>query len=278
MFNDKMMNHDQVEKVFQFFDLKIMLKNIKEYYEEHEDINDPIWKLYNDLILIHDKYDACADMLKLFDYFIKQDYIDIKTDEEREATKDLPLFSGLDEVNVERSVVDVYHLNFNSLVIADVKDRTIKSIIDGEDIVLKIGRINHDRDRYKIWNGGDIVLKIGNINHDRDRFKICNGDIIGETLNQYSFRTVHNKKKVYAQLLYYYNLLIDTINNRLPDILEYVKTHKYDNTHLYGIKKIVFDEHVIRSVHMLITINELFNFTSHLSRIIELDDDALQEA
>jgi len=231
------------------------IKNIKEYYDEHEDINDPIWKLYNDLISIHDKYDACTEMLKLFDYFVKHEYTDIITDEQHEATKDLPFFRLWDDVNVERSVVKIFPFN-NSLCIADVKDRTIKSIIDGEDIVLKIGKINHDRDRYEI------------------KF----GMVVGELCNHYSFRTVHNKKKVYAQLLYYIDLLINIINQHGPNIIEHIKTHKYDDSRLYGSENKEFGEYVRRTLSKIFTADQIFNFTSQLLYITKLDDDALQEA
>jgi len=143
----------EVQTLLEKIDISKLISNIDRYHEKHKIFRNPSWKLHCELLFIYDQYVECVNMVKSLKL-----YFDYK---------------------------------ISSIVKSEVK-KTFKSIINDEEVVLKIGKMN------------------------------CTIDL----LPYISFRTVANKKKVYKQILHYIINFNEVVNSFYNKMLEYTNNDK----------------------------------------------------
>jgi hypothetical protein len=178
----------EVQTLLEKIDISKLISNIDRYHEKHKIFRNPSWKLHCELLFIYDQYVECVNMVKSLKLYF--DYKISSIEEEKISSYNhLPIFFDIHRIDVEECVW--LYSGFYSYVKSEVK-KTFKSIINDEEVVLKIGKMN------------------------------CTIDL----LPYISFRTVANKKKVYKQILHYIINFNEVVNSFYNKMLEYTNNDK----------------------------------------------------
>jgi len=238
----------EVQTLLEKIDISKLISNIDRYHEKHKIFHNPSWKLHCELLFIYDQYVECVNMIKSLELYFDKQILPIE-EEKNSCYSHLPIFIDINRIDVEECV---WSRQYHNSYIKSVVKKTFKSIINDEEVVLKVGKMN------------------------------CSIDL----LPYISFRTVANKKKVYKQILHYIVNFNEVANNFYNIMLEYTNN---DKTAYNGVtfQLANFDritEATLTEFNRYVT-TELNNYIELISKefidglleYINLDDDVKQE-